>query len=100
MDRADVGSLEWLGPKEARGTDKLVFPESGGHKDTLSPGDESSLDSIPWRGPDRGRGLFQVRQGAWLAPGHTARSGRAGNSLPPSRPGLDYVARLGFGEEF
>lgn len=47
MGQADLGSLEWPGPKEARGTDKLVFPEGEAQKDTLSPGDKSSLESIP-----------------------------------------------------
>lgn len=62
-------------------------------------GDTETHSALEMRVPQE-RSLERPRQGARLAQAHTASSGGAGTSLPTSRPGLDYVARLGFGEEF
>lgn len=95
MERADLGSLEWLCPKGGRGTAKLVSQEGGGHRDPLRHGVGRLLREHPGEttGPERGWDLFKVTQPivAELGPQVTSLN---------FRPGLDYMARLGFGEEF
>lgn len=95
MERADLGSFEWLCPKGGRGTAKLVSQEGGAHRDPLRHGVRRLLREHPGEptGPERAWDLFKVTQPivAELGPQVTS---------PNFRPGLDYVARLGFGEEF
>lgn len=47
MEQGDSGSLEWLGPREARGTRKPVFREGEDTKTHSAKLLEGSLESIP-----------------------------------------------------
>lgn len=82
-------------PEAGKGNSKVVSQEGGGHRDPLRHGVRRLLREHPGEttGPERAWDLFKVTQSivAELGPQVTS---------PSFRPGLDYVGRLGFGEEF